>query len=59
MQAPIPRDWVVHCQADGSGPNALVYEWRYLYRGVLPEHDILSDRDGLITFRICDNSGPE
>jgi hypothetical protein len=26
---------------------------------VLPEHDILSDRDGLITFRICDNSGPE
>ena len=34
-----------------------VYLGRYLYRGVLPEKDILSDRDGLITFRIRDNSG--
>jgi len=40
-------------------PTRWCYGGRYLYRGVLPEHDILSDRDGLITFRICDNSGPE
>jgi hypothetical protein len=57
VQATIPRDWVVHCQAVGSGHKALVYLGRYLYRGVLPEKDILSDRDGLITFRIRDNSG--
>lgn len=57
VQATIPRDWVVHCQSVGSGHKALVYLGRYLYRGVLPEKDILSDRDGLITFRIRDNSG--
>jgi hypothetical protein len=55
--ATIPRDWVVHCTSVGSGHKALVYVGRYLYRGVLPEKDILSDRDGLITFRIRDNSG--
>jgi hypothetical protein len=27
------------------------------YRDVLPEKDILSDRNGLVTFRIRDNSG--
>ena len=57
VQATIPRDWVVHCKSVGSGHKALVYLGRYLYRGVLPEKDILSDRDGLITFRIRDNSG--
>ena len=57
VQATIPRDWVVHCTSVGSGHKALVYLGRYLYRGVLPEKDILSDRDGLITFRIRDNSG--
>jgi hypothetical protein len=34
-----------------------VYVGRYLYRGVLPEKDIRSDRDGLISFRIRVNSG--
>ncbi len=34
-----------------------MYVGRYLYRGVLPEKDIRSDRDGLISFRIRDNSG--
>lgn len=57
VQATLPKDWVVHCKSVGSGNKALVYLGRYLYRGVLPEKDILSDRDGLITFRIRDNSG--
>jgi hypothetical protein len=57
VQASIPRDWVVHCKSVGNGHKALVYLGRYLYRGVLPEKDILSDRDGLITFRIRDHSG--
>jgi hypothetical protein len=32
---------------------------RYLYRSVLHEKDILSDHNGLIAYRIRDNSGAE
>lgn len=46
-----PEDWVVHCKAVGSGDKALVYLGRYLYRGVLPEKNIVSNRDGNVTFR--------
>ena len=46
-----PEEWVVHCKAVGSGDKALVYLGRYLYRGVLPEKNIVSDRDGKVTFR--------
>jgi hypothetical protein len=56
VHASIAKDWVVDCKSVGSGQKALVYLGRYLYRGVLPEKDILSDRDGLVTFRIRDNT---
>ncbi len=46
-----PEEWVVHCKAVGSGQKALVYLGRYLYRGVLPEKNIVSNRDGNVTFR--------
>jgi len=46
-----PEDRVVHCKAVGSGQKALVYLGRYLYRGVLPEKNIVSNRDGNVTFR--------
>ena len=46
-----PAGWVVDCKAVGSGQEALVYLGRYLYRGVLPEKNIVSNRDGLVTFR--------
>jgi hypothetical protein len=46
-----PEDWVAHCKAVGSGQKALVYLGRYLYRGVLPEKNIVSNRDGNVTFR--------
>jgi hypothetical protein len=55
----IPRDWIVHCKSVGHGEKALVYLGRYLYRGVLPEQNILSDRDGMVTFRTRDNAGQE
>jgi Putative transposase/Transposase zinc-binding domain len=45
-----PEAWVVHCKAVGSGQKALVYLGRYLYRGVLPEKNIVSNRDGYVTF---------
>jgi len=46
-----PEEWVVHCKAVGSGQKALVYLGRYLYRGVLPEKNIVSNRNGNVTFR--------
>lgn len=46
-----PEDWVVHCKAVGTGQKALVYLGRYLYRGVLPEKNIVANRDGNVTFR--------
>lgn len=46
-----PEDWVVHCKSVGSGQKALVYLGRYLYRGVLPEKNIVANRDGNVTFR--------
>ncbi len=50
-----PELWVVDCQAVGSGEKALVYLGRYLYRGVIQEKDILSCRDGNVTFRYLDS----
>jgi hypothetical protein len=55
----LPDDWVVHCKQVGRGEQALIYLGRYLYRGVISEKNILSDSDGIITFRIKDNEGQE
>jgi hypothetical protein len=52
-----PKSWVVHCKQIGKGLPALKYLSRYLYRGVISENNILSDRDGQITFRYEDNKG--
>ena len=46
-----PEKWVVDCKAVGAGDKALVYLGRYLYRGVLREKDILSCKNGQVTFR--------
>jgi hypothetical protein len=59
VNAPIPRELVVHCKSAGRGEKALVYLGRYLYRGVLSEKNILSDRCGMVTFRTQDNTGKE
>ena len=53
----LPIHWVVDCKAVGKGDQALLYLGRYLYRGVLPEKDILSESDGQVTFRTKDNQG--
>jgi hypothetical protein len=55
----MPEEWVVHCKAVGRGDRALIYLGRYLYRGVISEKNILSDCQGIITFRIKDNAGQE
>ena len=46
-----PTEWVVDCKAVGTGQQALVYLGRYLYRGVIREKDILSCKNGRVTFR--------
>jgi hypothetical protein len=53
----LPDDWVVHCKKVGRGSQALTYLGRYLYRGVLPEKNILSDKNGIVSFSYRDNNG--
>ena len=50
-----PKKWVVDVQSVGSGDKALIYLGRYLYRGVIQEKDILSVKDGKVTFRYLDS----
>jgi len=50
-----PTRWIAHCKKVGRGLPALLYLSRYLYRGVISENNILSERNGQITFRYCDN----
>lgn len=43
-------DWVVHCRQAGSGAPALKYLSRYLYRGVISEKRIVSNKNGMVSF---------
>ncbi|MFO0029918.1 MAG: transposase [Pseudomonadota bacterium] len=52
----LPNRWVVDCRNVGRGEPALEYLSRYLYRGVIREHDLI-DHDparGTVTFRYRD-----
>jgi len=51
----LPETWVVQCQHVGRGLPALKYLSRYLYRGVISERQILSDRNGQVTFRYIES----
>jgi len=46
-----PQNWVANCKNVGKGTKALVYLGQYLYRGVIKEKDILSCKNGMVTFR--------
>lgn len=50
-----PQKWVVDVQSVGAGDKALIYLGRYLYRGVIQEKDILSVKDGKVTFRYLES----
>ena len=58
-QDTLPNNWVVHCKKVGGGQQALLYLGRYLYRGVLPEKDIIADQNGKVSFRYQDNQGKQ
>lgn len=57
--ATTPKAWVVHCQHVGHGLPSLQYLSRYLYRGVISEHNILSDDGVQVTFRYTDGRSGE
>ena len=46
-----PNKWVVDCRCVGKGQPALEYLSRYLYRGVLPDSDIIKVEEDSVTFR--------
>ena len=46
-----PGKWVVDCKYVGKGKKALLYLSRYLYRGVISEKNIISCKNGEVTFR--------
>jgi hypothetical protein len=52
-----PEQWVANVRHVGQGLPALKYLSRYLYRGVISEKNILSNRDGIVTFKYTDSDG--
>ena len=55
LPADLPEKWVVDCKSVGNGEKALVYLGRYLYRGVIQEHDIVRCENGQVTYRWRDS----
>ncbi len=51
LAPPVPMKWVAHCKRVGDGRKALVYLGRYLYRGVIQEHDIVGCDGVNVTYR--------
>ncbi len=52
-------DWVVDSTHVGRGDKALEYLARYLYKGVIAEWQILSDKNGEVTFTYIDSDSGE
>ena len=51
----LPEKWVVDCVHVGSGKPALKYLSRYLYRGVISEHNIVANHNGQVTFKYIES----
>lgn len=59
MPQKTPKKWVAHVRHVGEGLPALKYLSRYLYRGVISEKNILSSRNGRVTFRYTNSDTGE
>jgi hypothetical protein len=59
LPASLPKKWVVDCRHVGKGLPALQYLSRYLYRGVLPDSNIISDIDGQVSFTYISSRGQD
>lgn len=55
----IPKHWVAHVKKVGRGEQALQYLARYLYRGVISNHQIIDDDGTFVTFRYRDSRSGE
>ena len=51
----VPVKWVVDCSHVGQGITALKYLSRYLYRGVISEKNIISNKNGKVTFKYIES----
>jgi len=45
------KDWVVHCEPVGKGPEVIRYLSRYIYRVAITNNRIISLHDDRVTFR--------
>jgi hypothetical protein len=52
----VPKKWVADCTHVGRGITALKYLSRYLYRGVISEKNIVSNQNGMVTFRYTEST---
>jgi len=53
------KKWVVNVQHTGIGLPALKYLSRYLYRGVISEKNIISNKNGYVTFKYINSTTKE
>jgi len=53
------QDWVVNCKSVGDGIPAIKYLARYVYRIAISNNNILSCKNGNVTFRYKDNDTKE
>jgi len=51
-----PQQWVANVHDVGKGLPALKYLSRYLYRGVISEKNIVSNKNGCITFKYINST---
>lgn len=51
----VPKKWVVDCARVGTGITAVKYLSRYLYRGVISEKNIISNKNGIVTFNYIES----
>jgi len=51
----VPKKWVVDCARVGKGIKALQYLSKYLYRGVISKKNIVSNKNGRVTFKYLES----
>lgn len=51
----VPKKWVVDCTKAGKGITAVKYLSRYLYRGVISEKNIVSNKNGEVIFKYVES----
>lgn len=59
LPAKLPDKWIVDCEHVGKGKPALTYLARYLYRGVISEHNIVADDGQSVSFRYVESETGE